>query len=80
MSKAKAPKFPILQKSARDAMEKHQNKFQTSNVIFETTINCFLASNQLAQFSRQNVVQILSVWSSDGVTKSLWEALSEEER
>jgi hypothetical protein len=43
---------------------------QTSNVIFETTINCFLASNLLvlAVFppnSRSN--------SRYGVTKSLWE-------
>jgi hypothetical protein len=42
-------------------MEKNQNKLQTSNVIFETTINCFLASNLLAQFSRQIVVQIIGM-------------------
>jgi hypothetical protein len=36
---------------------------QTSNMIFETTINCFLASNLLAQFSRQIVIQILGMAS-----------------
>jgi hypothetical protein len=44
-------------------MEKNQNKLQTSNVIFETTINCFLASNLLAQLSRQIVIQILGMAS-----------------
>jgi hypothetical protein len=34
-------------------------------VIFETTINCFLASNLLAQFSRQIVVQILGMARGD---------------
>jgi hypothetical protein len=44
-------------------MEKNQNKLPTSNVIFETTINCFLASNLLAQFSRQIIVQIIGMVS-----------------
>jgi hypothetical protein len=44
-------------------MEKNENKLQTSNVIFALTINCFLASNLLAQFSRQIVVQILGMAS-----------------
>jgi hypothetical protein len=46
-------------------MEKNQNK--TSNVIFETTstrpLTAFLASNLLAQFSRQIVAQILGMVS-----------------
>jgi hypothetical protein len=42
-------------------MEQNQNKLQTSNVIFGTTINCFLASNLLEQFVRQLVVQILGM-------------------
>jgi hypothetical protein len=41
-------------------METNQNKLQTSNVM---TINCFLASNMLAQFSRQIVAQILGMAS-----------------
>jgi hypothetical protein len=41
-------------------MEKNQNKLQTSNLIFETA---FLASNLLAQFSRQIVIQILGMAS-----------------
>jgi hypothetical protein len=42
-----------LKYKSPDAMEKNKNILQTSNVIFETTISCFLASNLLAQFSRQ---------------------------
>jgi hypothetical protein len=42
-------------------MEKNPNKLQTSNVIFVTTINCFFSLQ--AQFSRQNVIQILGMAS-----------------
>jgi hypothetical protein len=45
-------------------MEKNQNKLQTSNVIFETPINCLFASNLLAQFSRQIVVQIKKAYKT----------------
>jgi hypothetical protein len=44
-------------------MEKNQNKFQTSNVIYQTIINCVFTSNLLAQFSRQIVNQILGMAS-----------------
>jgi hypothetical protein len=46
-------------------MEKNQNKLQTSNVIFETTINCFftLKPARPGQFSRQIVIQILGMAS-----------------
>jgi hypothetical protein len=51
-------------------MEKHQNKFQTSNVIFETTINCLFslkpANTVFPPNYRSN--------SRYGVTKSLCES------
>jgi hypothetical protein len=44
-------------------MEKNQNKFQTSNVIFEMTINCFFSLKSASTVSRQIVVQILGLES-----------------
>jgi hypothetical protein len=52
------PKLTGALKKTLDAMEKYQNKFQTSNVIFETTINCFLASNLLALASPKTRCQL----------------------
>jgi hypothetical protein len=59
-----------LKQKSPDAMEKNQNKLETSNVIFETTINCFFSLKPASTVFPPNCHSN----SRYGVTKSLWES------